>query len=143
LLVVYNFVPFAHPQYRTVREACLSVGWPSFVGRVAISRRFFAASPPQGVLRSRRNGTPGSSLGREQAEAGGARGDAERAARLFGVVETLRWTLGVDQHPEERALREPYLAAARSQLYEAAWKAGQAMTMEEAVAYALEAGADD
>ena len=42
---------------------------------------------------------------------------------------------------EERALREPYLTAARAQLDEAAWEAafaeGQAMTFEEAVEYAL------
>ena len=70
--------------------------------------------------------------------AAAARGEAERSARLFGAAEAL----GYQQAPAERALREPYLAAARSMLEEAAWEAawaeGRAMTFEEAVAYALE-----
>jgi tetratricopeptide (TPR) repeat protein len=70
--------------------------------------------------------------------AAAARGEAERSARLFGTASTL----GYQQAPAERALREPYLAAARSRLDEAVWKAaweeGQAMTFEEAVSYALE-----
>jgi tetratricopeptide (TPR) repeat protein len=80
--------------------------------------------------------------------AAGTRGEAERAARLFGVSQALREALNYQQPPGEHALREPYLAAARSRLEEAAWKAawaeGQAMTFEEAVSYALEgeAGSD-
>ena len=76
--------------------------------------------------------------------AAAARGEAERSARLFGTARSL----GYQQAPAERSLREPYLAAARSRLEEAAWKAalaeGQAMTFEEAVSYALEgeAGSD-
>jgi predicted ATPase/class 3 adenylate cyclase len=76
--------------------------------------------------------------------AAAARGEAERSARLFGTARSL----GYQQAPAERALREPYLAEARSLLEEAAWKAalaeGQAMTFEEAVFYALagEAGSD-
>jgi tetratricopeptide (TPR) repeat protein len=71
-----------------------------------------------------------------------AEGDAERAARLFGGAEALHEATG-DQHtPEEAALREPYLAMARSQLDEAAWHEawteGRAMTLEEAISYALE-----
>lgn len=70
--------------------------------------------------------------------AAAARGEAERSARLYGTARSL----GYQQAPAERALREPYLAAARSRLDEAAWKAaweeGQAMTFEEAVSYALE-----
>jgi len=74
--------------------------------------------------------------------AAAARGEAERSARLFGAAATL----GYQQAPAERALREPYLAEARSLLEEAAWKTawseGQAMTFEEAVSYALEEEAD-
>jgi len=74
--------------------------------------------------------------------AAAARGEAERSARLFGAAEAL----GYQQAPAERALREPYLAAARSMLEEAAWEAawaeGRAMTFEEAVAYALEEAAN-
>jgi DNA-binding CsgD family transcriptional regulator len=71
----------------------------------------------------------------------GTRGEAEQAARLFGAAEALREAVGFQHTPEEDALREPYLAAASSQLYEAAWEAafaeGRTMAFEEAVEYAL------
>jgi hypothetical protein len=70
----------------------------------------------------------------------GARGEAERVARLFGAADTLREVVDSHQSSAERALREPYLVAARSQLdeavWEAAWSEGQAMTLKEAVRYA-------
>jgi len=73
--------------------------------------------------------------------AAAARGEAERSARLFGGTRTL----GYEQPPAERALREPYLAA-RSRLEEAAWRVawaeGRAMSFEEAVSYALEGEAN-
>jgi predicted ATPase/class 3 adenylate cyclase len=75
-----------------------------------------------------------------------AGGEAERAARLFGAAEALREAVGYKHLPEEKALREPYFAAARSQLNEAAWqqawKEGRSMTLEEAISYALEENAD-
>jgi hypothetical protein len=69
-------------------------------------------------------------------------GQAERAARLFGAVETLRETMGVDvPSPAWRALNERDLKDAREQLdaetFDAAWTEGRAMTLEEAVAEAL------
>jgi len=68
-------------------------------------------------------------------------GDAERAARLFGAAQALREVVGYQHHPEEDALREPYMATARSQLDEAsweeAWAEGRAMSMEQAIDYAL------
>src|ERR687898_830073 len=71
----------------------------------------------------------------------GAKGDAERTARLFGAAEALRDAVGYQQIPRERDLREPYLEASRSRLAEAAWEKafmeGRAMGMEEAVEYAL------
>ena len=71
----------------------------------------------------------------------GARGEAERAARLFGTAQALRETVGYRHTPEEDALREPYLATARSRLGEKAWEEaltrGRAMSMEEAIEYAL------
>jgi ATP/maltotriose-dependent transcriptional regulator MalT len=73
--------------------------------------------------------------------AAGATGGAERAARLFGAAEALRETLASYQSPAERALREPYVVAARSRLNEVSWEAafieGQLMTLEVAVEYAL------
>jgi hypothetical protein len=74
------------------------------------------------------------------------RGEAEWAARLFGAAEALRETLGIFHLPSELALREPYVSAAHSRLDEAAWKAaweeGRAMTLDEAIAYALEEDVD-
>ncbi len=73
----------------------------------------------------------------------GAKGEAERAARLFGTAEALREAVGYQQEPREFTLREPYLLAARSRLYEASWQAawaeGKIMTLQEAVEYALAA----
>jgi DNA-binding CsgD family transcriptional regulator len=67
--------------------------------------------------------------------------EAERAVRLFGAAEALLEAVGGQHEPGETALREPYLAAARSQLDEAsweeAWAEGQAMSMEQAIDYAL------
>ena len=65
-----------------------------------------------------------------------ARGEAERAARLFGACEALREVMDAPPEPGELALQEPYLAAARSQLdetsWQEAWAEGRAMTLEEA-----------
>ena len=69
------------------------------------------------------------------------RGEAERAARLFGVAESLLEAVGHQHPPEEAVLRRPYFAMARSRLDEAAWQAawveGRAMSMEQAIGYAL------
>jgi ATP/maltotriose-dependent transcriptional regulator MalT len=71
----------------------------------------------------------------------GSQGKATRSARLWGAAEALREAIGTVLSPFEHHLYEPYLAAARAQLDEAAWKAawagGRAMTTEEAIEYAL------
>jgi tetratricopeptide (TPR) repeat protein len=76
------------------------------------------------------------------ASAAAAQGEAERTARLYGVVEKLNEVMGTPQDAGEDALTGPYLAAARSQLDEAAWQEawaqGRAMTLEEAISYALQ-----
>jgi predicted ATPase len=67
--------------------------------------------------------------------------EAGRAARLFGASEALREAMGVPPEPGEIALQEPHLAAARSRLdktsWQEAWAEGRAMTLEEAISYAL------
>jgi len=72
----------------------------------------------------------------------GTRGEAGRAARLFGAAGALREAIGAPLPPAARALRAPYLRAARSRLDEAAWtealEEGRAMTHEGALAIALE-----
>jgi predicted ATPase/DNA-binding SARP family transcriptional activator/DNA-binding CsgD family transcriptional regulator len=71
----------------------------------------------------------------------GARGEATRAARLWGAAEVSREAIGIVLAPGERALHEPYLATTRSRLGEAAWEEalteGRAMSLEEAAEYAL------
>jgi predicted ATPase/DNA-binding CsgD family transcriptional regulator len=70
----------------------------------------------------------------------GAKGEAERAAKLFGAAQALREAVGYPQPPSQRAVQEPYLVAARSRLEET-WEAvlaeGRAMELQEAVEYAL------
>jgi predicted ATPase/DNA-binding SARP family transcriptional activator/DNA-binding CsgD family transcriptional regulator len=72
-----------------------------------------------------------------------SRGEAQSATRLFGAATTLREAVGAHQTSRERALGDPYLAAARSRLSEAEWEVvfaeGQAMSFEEAAEYALSA----
>jgi DNA-binding CsgD family transcriptional regulator len=71
----------------------------------------------------------------------GAKGEAERAARLFGAAQALREATGFPLEPAMRALEEPYLTRARSRLEESAWteawEEGRAMSMEAAIEYAL------
>ena len=73
--------------------------------------------------------------------AAGARGEAERAARLFGAAQGLSEAEGYHRAPRELALREPYLADAHSRLDGALWgtklEEGRAMTLDEAIQYAL------
>ena len=76
------------------------------------------------------------------AEMAGALGDGTRAARQWGAADTLREVTGSPWAPQERRLHEPYLAAVRSgvdeTVWRAAWEEGRAMTLEDAIAYALE-----
>jgi len=71
----------------------------------------------------------------------GARGEATRAARLWGVAEAAREVTGIALPPGEQELHEPHLASASSQLGEDAWEAalaeGRAMSLEEGAEYAL------
>ena len=67
---------------------------------------------------------------------------ARRAARLFGAAAALRETSGEVLAPAERSMQERHVAFARAHLdavaWRAAWAEGRAMTLEQAVAYALE-----
>jgi len=71
---------------------------------------------------------------------------AERAARLLGAAEAARAAANSPMWPDEQLEYDRELAAVRAQLDEAAlareWKAGRALTLEEAVAYALAEGRD-
>ncbi len=71
-----------------------------------------------------------------------ATGDARRAARLFGAAQGLLESLGAVLDPSGSLEYSNDLAAVRNQLGESAFEearaAGEAMTVDQAVAYALE-----
>jgi uncharacterized protein HemY len=64
----------------------------------------------------------------------------ERAARLFGAADALRVSINASVPPLERKDHEEGVVAARDALGEeafaAAWAAGKAMALEQAIAYA-------
>jgi predicted ATPase/class 3 adenylate cyclase len=68
-------------------------------------------------------------------------GQAEKGARLLGAVEGLLQSLGVVLYREDRLPYEQSIQQARAQLgdeaFEHAWQEGRAMTMEQAIEYAL------
>jgi predicted ATPase/DNA-binding SARP family transcriptional activator len=73
-----------------------------------------------------------------------AQGQAERMARLLGVAEAQRGTLHAPLPPGERASYDcvaPARAALGEEAFAAAWAAGRAMPLQQAVAYALEEAA--
>jgi non-specific serine/threonine protein kinase len=63
-------------------------------------------------------------------------------ARLWSAADALREVTGFPWMSFERRLHEPYLETARSRMDEADWtkarREGRAMTLEDAIAYALE-----
>jgi predicted ATPase/class 3 adenylate cyclase len=72
----------------------------------------------------------------------GARGEAERAARLWGAAQALHETKGIPRDPDFLAEADARISAVRSgmgeEVWEEAWRKGRAMTLDEAVSYALE-----
>jgi hypothetical protein len=75
-----------------------------------------------------------------------AQGNLGRAVRLLGKGEELRESIGFPMDSHTSAEHGPVMATARAALGEeafaAAWVEGRAMTLEDAVAYALEATVD-
>jgi hypothetical protein len=74
-----------------------------------------------------------------------AQGHAERVARLHGAAEALGTVMRKPLSSTKRTDLEHFIAALRAQLGEhafaVAWAAGQALTLEQAVAEALQAEA--
>jgi predicted ATPase len=72
----------------------------------------------------------------------GGEGQPERAARLCGAAAALRKAIGVPRPPADQDDYDRRVAAARDTLGEeafaAAWSAGQAMSIEDAIRYALD-----
>jgi len=71
-----------------------------------------------------------------------SRGGIRRAARLWGAVAGYRDATSAPWIPEERAMIEAHIDAARPRLDEATWREewekGRSMTLDQAVEYALE-----
>jgi non-specific serine/threonine protein kinase len=67
-----------------------------------------------------------------------------RAVRLWSAEASLREAMGIPRMPAELSFYEPYVQTARAHLdevtWEAAWSAGSAMDMEQAIEYALSEG---
>ena len=76
------------------------------------------------------------------AEAASLGGQSERATRLFGAAEALRDASGAELPASARDDHDRALADARARLdsvtFAAAWAAGRAMTLDEALAYAMQ-----
>ena len=77
----------------------------------------------------------------------GVGGEIERAARLWGASQAVRDALGTPAQPHQAVADEAEKQRARTQIgdiaWAAAWEQGQVMTLEHAVAYALEEWSPD
>jgi hypothetical protein len=75
------------------------------------------------------------------AEVACLQGSSQRAARLYGAAAALRDAIGAPRPPEERLDYEHDVAALRTALgddaFTAAWAAGRALPLEQAIAEAL------
>jgi hypothetical protein len=72
----------------------------------------------------------------------GAEGEAERAAQLWGAAQNLHEAKGIPRDTDFLAEADARISAVRSgmgeEAWEEAWRNGRAMTLDEAVSYALE-----
>jgi predicted ATPase len=72
----------------------------------------------------------------------GAKGEAQRAARLWGAAQALQEAKGIPRDIDFLAEADARISALRSgmgeEAWEEAWRKGRAMTLDEAVSYALE-----
>ena len=72
----------------------------------------------------------------------GAKGEAERAVRLWGAAQNLHETKGIPRDDDFLAEADARISVVRSgmgeETWEEAWRKGRVMTLDEAVSYALE-----
>jgi tetratricopeptide (TPR) repeat protein len=72
----------------------------------------------------------------------GAKGEAERAALLWGAAQALHETKSIPRDTDFLAEADARISAVRSgmgeKVWQEAWRKGRAMTLDEAVSYALE-----
>ncbi len=78
----------------------------------------------------------------ELAKLAGVKGQRERAVRLLGAAESLREAIGAPMYLPERSDYEQIVTELRFALgdeaFAVAWEEGRTMTLEQAIAYALE-----
>ncbi len=78
----------------------------------------------------------------ELAKLAGVKGQRERAVRLLGAAESLREAIGAPMYLPERSEYEQIVTELRFALgdeaFAVAWEEGRTMTLEQAIAYALE-----
>jgi predicted ATPase len=72
----------------------------------------------------------------------GAEGETERAARVWGAAQALHETRGIPRDTDFLAEADARISAVRSgmgeEAWQEAWRKGRAMTLDQAVSYALE-----
>jgi predicted ATPase/class 3 adenylate cyclase/Tfp pilus assembly protein PilF len=72
----------------------------------------------------------------------GAKGEAERAVRLWGAAQSIHETKGIPRDTDFLAEADARITAVRTgmgeEIWEEAWRKGQAMTLDQAVSYAME-----
>jgi tetratricopeptide (TPR) repeat protein len=72
----------------------------------------------------------------------GAKGDAERAARLWGAAQSIHEAKDIPRDTDFLAEADTRISSVRSgmgeDIWEEAWNKGRAMSLDEAVSYALE-----
>jgi tetratricopeptide (TPR) repeat protein len=72
----------------------------------------------------------------------GAKGETERAARLWGAAQALHETKGIPRDPDFLAEANARISAVRSGMgegaWEVAWREGRALTLDETVSYAMQ-----
>jgi tetratricopeptide (TPR) repeat protein len=72
----------------------------------------------------------------------GAKGETERATRLWGAAQALHETKGIPRDIDFFAEADARISAVRSgmgeEVWEEAWRKGRAMTLDEAISYAME-----
>jgi hypothetical protein len=72
----------------------------------------------------------------------GAKGEAQRAARLWGAAQTLHETKGIPRDIDFLDEADARISAVRlgmgEEAWEEAWRKGRGMTLDEAVSYAME-----
>ena len=116
------------------------------LGAVALDRADYAAADPllkESLTLFQSVGDPrGVAYALEEiARLGQGQSRSHRAAQTFGAADALRQASGSPLSPEEQKKIEQRTAAAREALgddaFTSAWEAGQSMTLEQAVEYAL------